>query len=660
MHARIAALAAAALFSAAAHALPEYTIARVIPATAFGHAFGVSRDGTVVGCMTLAGDTQSHAFKWKDGVNTDLGPGCATAINNNGVIAGRDATNNLQVWNGGTVTPLGINGDAAGINDSGTVAGTYKASDGTSYAFTWSNGQVTNIATGASIFATAINAAGHVVYNAGGNAFLYRDGSSMPIPGINGTSASPANAINDKDWIVGQGSDHGPAPYIYKDGVTTRLAGSYAGAVAINNPGQVIGSGEGVYGYLIDLDGSTHSLSTLATNASGYSHLEAEQINDAGWIAGYGNCPDTSPCAYVMIPKAAGGTGTATSLSAAPPLAMRANSKSDFNADRQGDLLWRSSSNQYGMWLMNGGNIGTASVIAAPEGGTVVLRADFDGDGRTDLLWTDASGAYYVSLVSGTSLVTSRVLDAGSGSTAVGTGDFNGDGRADVLWWNAAQGYSVWLMAGASAQQTSFVAFPPTAQVPSVIADFDGDGRDDILWRGDDGHFELYTMNGVDATAAGTVRAAGTGFVPVAIGDFNGDRKADIVWAKPDGTHSMWLMNGATPVNSTSLIGAGTGWHVAFAADFDGDGMSDLAWVHADGSAGGWLMSGTTTRAYAAFIGANSGWSLIGATDLDGNGTADLLWRATDGSYGFWMMNGLTATSHAVLLGGGSGWELVP
>jgi len=276
MHHRFAALAAAALFSAAAHALPEYTIARVIPANAFGHAYGVNRDGTVVGCMTLAGDTQSHAFKWKDGVTTDLGPGCATAINDNGVIAGRDAAGNLQVWNGGSVTPLGINGDAAGINAAGTVAGTYKASDGTSYAFTWSNGQVTNIATGDYIFASGINAAGHVVYNAGGNAYLYRDGNSIVIPNINGGSfASPANAINDKDWVVGQGSDHGPAPYIYKDGVTTRLPGSYSGAVAINNPGQVIGSGEGVYGYLIDLDGSTHSLSTLATNASGYSHLEA-------------------------------------------------------------------------------------------------------------------------------------------------------------------------------------------------------------------------------------------------------------------------------------------------------------------------------------------------------------------------------------------------
>ena len=317
MQHRLLALAAGLLAATAAQALPEYTIVRVIPADAFGHAFGVSRDGTVVGCMTPAGQTQPHAFKWKDGATTDLGPGCATAINNNGVIAGRDGANNLQVWNGTRVTPLGLNGDAAGINDSGTVVGTYKAADGTSYAFTWSNGQVTPIATGSSIFATAINAAGHVVYNAGGSAYLYRDGTSLVIPNIDGgTFASPANAINDKDWVVGQGSDHGPAPYIYKDGVTTRLPGSYAGAVAINNAGQVIGSGEGVYGYLIDTDNSTHSLSTLASNASGYSHLEGEQINDAGWIAGYGNCPDTSPCAYVMIPKS---QNTGSCCGARPP-----------------------------------------------------------------------------------------------------------------------------------------------------------------------------------------------------------------------------------------------------------------------------------------------------------------------------------------------------
>jgi probable HAF family extracellular repeat protein len=57
----------------------------------------VTNGGIVVGCAdTASGET--HAFIYQAGTMRDLGGGCALAVNDSGVAAGRSAAGDLVVW----------------------------------------------------------------------------------------------------------------------------------------------------------------------------------------------------------------------------------------------------------------------------------------------------------------------------------------------------------------------------------------------------------------------------------------------------------------------------------------------------------------------------------------------------------------------------------
>src|SRR6185437_1002970 len=104
------------------------------------HAAAISDSGLIVGCADTA--SAVHAFIWRDGAMQDLGAAndtaagnsCALAVNNAGIVAGRSGTGEVVTWSGASVTHLGIQGDVGGINDAGTVVGSY-ARNGTLHAF---------------------------------------------------------------------------------------------------------------------------------------------------------------------------------------------------------------------------------------------------------------------------------------------------------------------------------------------------------------------------------------------------------------------------------------------------------------------------------------------------------------------------------------------
>src|SRR4051812_23312897 len=204
--ARAAALAAFTLASTASLAFPQYTAIALGPNGASGSALGVNRDGTVVGCYRRDGAVTMNAFSWKDGALTELGPGCAEAINNRGVIAGVDGQGNVVIWTGATPTPLGFAGDVTGINDSGTLVGWNHGVDNRSHAWMYANGQRIELPDGGSASgatANGINNAGQVIINAGGNGYVYKDGQMTYIPGIGESGFSLPNAINDAGTVVG-------------------------------------------------------------------------------------------------------------------------------------------------------------------------------------------------------------------------------------------------------------------------------------------------------------------------------------------------------------------------------------------------------------------------------------------------------------------------
>jgi probable HAF family extracellular repeat protein len=125
-----------------------------------------------------------------------------------------------------------------------------------------------------------------------------------------GGGFSTARGINDSGVIVGMSGDAFAAPtsFIYRKTMQALPGGpSYSSALAINNGGQVVGSGEGTYGYLV-VDGQYTRLDTLpAVVAKGWRHLEPTGINDRGWIVGTGTNANGDLRAFLLIPGSGNG-----------------------------------------------------------------------------------------------------------------------------------------------------------------------------------------------------------------------------------------------------------------------------------------------------------------------------------------------------------------
>lgn len=270
------------------------------------YAAAVSNSGLVVGCADVD-FTSAHAFVYRDGVMHDLGTAtdsatghsCALAVNDHGVVAGRSASGDLVTWKGSTVTRLGIQGNVGGINNAGVVVGSYTQGAATR-AFKYSNGSVISLP-GES--ASAINSGGTIVGTAGGHAVVYLDGAIRDL-GTLGGNGSGARGINDHGDVVGLATDaNGQAlSFQYERAMMALPAPGYSTAVAINDRGQVVGSVEGRYGYLID-NGTFVRLDALnEVAARGWRHLEPTGINDRGWIVGTGTNADGNLRAFLLIP----------------------------------------------------------------------------------------------------------------------------------------------------------------------------------------------------------------------------------------------------------------------------------------------------------------------------------------------------------------------
>ena len=274
----------------------------------------INNAGVVVGCADVAG-SGTHAFVYQAGSMRDLGTGtasgdgnsCALAVNDQGVVAGRAATGELVEWADGKVIALGVKGNVTAINRTGTVVGSIN-DGGATRAFMYRDGVVTdlgNLGTNASASSSAngINAVGQVVGNSNNHAFLYENGAMRDLGTLGGAS-SIAKGIDDRGDIVGMAGDaHGtPTPFVYNSVIQALPAPTYSAAIAINDRGQVIGSGEGIYGYLLD-NGTVTRLDTIpAVQAKGWRHLEPTGINDRGWIVGTATTPSGDLRAFVLVP----------------------------------------------------------------------------------------------------------------------------------------------------------------------------------------------------------------------------------------------------------------------------------------------------------------------------------------------------------------------
>jgi probable HAF family extracellular repeat protein len=276
------------------------------------YATAISNTGLVAGCSeTVQGVV--HAFIYDTGVMRDLGSGadgagssCALAVNNAGAVAGRSSTGELVVWDGSAVIRLGVQGDVGAIADNGIVVGSYR--DGAARrAFSFANGRLTTLDASGNSHAARINVRQQIVGNANGRAVLYESGAARDL-GTLGGNGSSAWGLNDVGLIVGMAANANGQlrPFLF-DGAMKDLvnAPGYATAVAINNAGQVVGTAEGSFGFMLDGD-EVIRLDTLAPVVEkGLRRLEPAGINDRGWIVGTARNAAGDMRAFLLIPRSA-------------------------------------------------------------------------------------------------------------------------------------------------------------------------------------------------------------------------------------------------------------------------------------------------------------------------------------------------------------------
>jgi hypothetical protein len=130
----------------------------------------------------------------------------------------------------------------------------------------------------------------------------------------------------------------------------------------------------------------------------------------------------------------------------------------DFNGDRQPDLIWQNDSTWQVVVWYTGGSQGTVfqGWTWLSQGGVtdwrIVAARDFNGDGQPDLVWqndvTWEVVVWYMGGPQGNSLLGWNSLASTdiAGWSVVGTGDFNGDGKPDLVWqndvtWEVVVGY---------------------------------------------------------------------------------------------------------------------------------------------------------------------------------------------------------------------------
>jgi len=143
------------------------------------------------------------------------------------------------------------------------------------------------------------------------------------------------------------------------------------------NGGTIKGQG------VIDNPGTQWVIAALADmDSNGKSDIVFRNVNDGGVYIYFMNGLAVNWGSFVGI---------------VDPAAWTLAGAADFSGDGAPDLLWRHTTGDTWVWIMQGAGFGSAGGIGNP--GTswqVKSLADLDGDGKTDLVWRHTDGTTYL------------------------------------------------------------------------------------------------------------------------------------------------------------------------------------------------------------------------------------------------------------------------
>ena len=212
---------------------------------------------------------------------------------------------------------------ATGINASGQITGWSKlvVSNNLSLtrAFVWDGAMHDIGALGGAVvnsYGHAINASGQVtgssdVPPSDEHAFVYTPGTgTMTDLGTLGGGLSVGLSINDSGKVTGYGWTAASVEHAFLWDGTMHDLGTLSGGKSygfgINNSGQIVGAsqknGDSAHAFLYTTATGMVDLNTLLPAGSGWLLLEADAINDAGQITGYGVNPGGLSHAFVLAP----------------------------------------------------------------------------------------------------------------------------------------------------------------------------------------------------------------------------------------------------------------------------------------------------------------------------------------------------------------------
>ncbi|MFZ2065528.1 MAG: VCBS repeat-containing protein, partial [Xanthobacteraceae bacterium] len=102
------------------------------------------------------------------------------------------------------------------------------------------------------------------------------------------------------------------------------------------------------------------------------------------------------------------------------PLSWQIVGIGDFDGNGSSDILFKDSSNNVGIWLLETNDqtikiLSTSVLGAVPAGWNVALTGDFNGVGKADVLWMDGSGNVGAWAMNGTAI--SAVVSFGNVGT---------------------------------------------------------------------------------------------------------------------------------------------------------------------------------------------------------------------------------------------------